>query len=72
MRYVHTVPLLASPGVGTDERDVWGAVFASAERDGEGLLLLLSPSGFCLGSVSLQAELQFDGSKWTRRSVLPE
>jgi len=72
MRYVRTVPLLASPGVGTDERDVWGAVFVSTERDGEGVLLLLSPSGTCLGVVPLEAELRFDGEQWRRRAVPPE
>jgi hypothetical protein len=72
MRYLHTVPLLASLGMGTDERDVWGAVFVSTERDGEGMLLLLSPSGKCLGFVPLEADLYWDGKEWRRRATPSE
>ena len=50
------VCLVGSPGVGTDERDIYAAVF-SDERSGKALVTFMSPSGLCLGSVLVPAEV---------------
>jgi hypothetical protein len=68
-RYLYTVPVKASPGVGTDRRDVWAAVFIDGkEHDGNVLLLLLSPSGRCLGLLNVETEFFFDGTQWVERT----
>ena len=65
--YSYTIPITASPGVGTDERDVWAAVFQT-DDPGELLVMFLSPSGKCLGLVTVQEEFYFDGREWTTRA----
>jgi hypothetical protein len=59
-RYVKTVPLNVSEGVGTDERDVWAACF---DQDDGGVVhvVFMSPSGLVLGQVRVPTEMYFDG-----------
>lgn len=67
-RYVSTVPITAAAGMGTDARDIWAACF-SCDVSGSGLVIFLSPSGTCLGSVSVPAEMHFGEGTWRTRSV---
>ncbi len=64
-RFRGTVPITASLGAGTDERDIWAACF-----DGEwfGVVIFMSPSGTVLGTVVVPAEWGFIGGEWRMRT----
>ena len=55
------VPLNVSPGVGTDERDVWAAAFDDLSG-GQLHVVFLSPSGLGLGYVRVPIEAFIDDS----------
>lgn len=66
--YYKTVPLNLYEGVGTDERDVYACVFEQA--DGVVHVIFMSPTGLCLGSVRVPAEMYVgDGGEVITRSA---
>jgi hypothetical protein len=66
-RYVHTVPVNVSEGVGTDERDVWTACF-DAPAQGLVHVVFMSPSTLVLGHVRVPVEAYFEGGYFRTRT----
>lgn len=62
--FAGTVPITAFPSSGTDARDIWASCFGG---DGFAIVIFMSPSGLCLGSVAVPAEWgTIDGEFRTR------
>ena len=65
-RFAGTVPITASPEVGTDSRDIWASCF---DGDGFAIVIFMSPSGLCLGSVTVPAEWGLIDGEYRSRSA---
>jgi len=68
-RFVATVPVTASPGVGTNDSDIWASCFKGPDDEGMATVVFVSPSGMCLGTVKVPAETYRNGDGAHRRSA---
>lgn len=68
-RFVATVPVTASPGVGTNDSDIWASCFKGPDDVGMATVVFMSPSGMCLGVARVPAETYQDGEGEHRRSA---
>lgn len=67
-RFAGTVPITASLGVGTDQRDIWAACF-----EGEGFAIVIFMSPCCQRSKADPISTVENGPTWVRRAaMLPE
>lgn len=64
-RYRATVGITGSVGAGTDARDIWAACF---DGDGYAVVIFVSPSGLCLGTVKVPAEFALVDDEWKQRT----
>ena len=58
LRYISTVPVTASPGIGTDPGDIWAACFRTKTYDA--VVVFVTRHGTWLGRVRVPAEYCFD------------
>jgi hypothetical protein len=69
-QYIGTVPVTASPGMGTDARDIWASCFVCPPDIGGAAVVFMSPSGLSLGSVRVPFEMYLKPKEgWQQRSV---
>jgi len=67
-RYARTAIVTGAEGMGTDRRDIYASVFAEDDQQGAAIVVFMSPTGLCLGSVRVPAQCFLEQDRWRDRT----
>lgn len=67
-RYARTAIVTGAEGMGTDRRDIYASVFAGDDQQGAAIVVFMSPTGLCLGSVRVPAQCFLEQDRWRDRT----